>query len=199
MLSSAPNSPAFPHLNHTSLPPPKHFPSSPMPARLPRSKLSSVTEKRLRRMLSADETFRLAAYARALKLRRNQQQRIYKPRSVIPLTVNTSECFADDGFAYTGWSCGMTETTRSSPPCSSSRACARRMCPSTSSTVGSSSVVNVVRIRSPMLRPMMSTTKTKPETDPSLPWVSRSAVFCKFASSSTASSVVSLLFPLGVQ
>ncbi|RPD52477.1 hypothetical protein L227DRAFT_480909, partial [Lentinus tigrinus ALCF2SS1-6] len=50
-----------------------------MPVRLPRSKASSVLEKRLRRTMSADETRRLVAYARALKLRRNQQ-RIYKPR-----------------------------------------------------------------------------------------------------------------------
>ncbi|TFK78692.1 hypothetical protein K466DRAFT_668356, partial [Polyporus arcularius HHB13444] len=50
-----------------------------MPVRPPRSKSSSLLEKRLGRSLSVDETLRLAAYARALKLRRTQQ-RIYKPR-----------------------------------------------------------------------------------------------------------------------
>ncbi|TBU24290.1 hypothetical protein BD311DRAFT_702395 [Dichomitus squalens] len=53
-----------------------------MTVRSPRSKFVSGLEKRLGRALSAQETLRLAAYARAVKIRKaqQQQQRVYKPR-----------------------------------------------------------------------------------------------------------------------
>ena len=53
-----------------------------MTVRNPRLSFVSVLEKRLGRNLSAQETLRLAAYARALKIRKAQQQkqRVYKPR-----------------------------------------------------------------------------------------------------------------------
>ena len=44
-----------------------------------RSKFVSTLEKRLGRTLSDGETLRLAAYARAVRLRR-EQKRVYKPR-----------------------------------------------------------------------------------------------------------------------
>ena len=56
--------------------------SNQMALRPTRSKCVSALEKRLGRSLSADETLRLAAYARAVRLRR-EQTRIYKPRCAL--------------------------------------------------------------------------------------------------------------------
>ncbi|PIL29217.1 hypothetical protein GSI_09266 [Ganoderma sinense ZZ0214-1] len=51
-----------------------------MTVRPPRSKFVSAVEKRLGRSLSDQEMLRLAACARALKVRKAQHQRVYKPR-----------------------------------------------------------------------------------------------------------------------
>ena len=51
-----------------------------MTVRPPRSKFVSALEKRLGRSLSDQEMLRLASCARALKARKAQQQRVYKPR-----------------------------------------------------------------------------------------------------------------------
>ena len=54
-----------------------------MTVRPPRSKFVSAVEKRLGRSLSDQELLRLAACARTLKVRKAQQQRVYKPRCVV--------------------------------------------------------------------------------------------------------------------
>ena len=53
-----------------------------MTVRPPRSKFVCALEKRLGRSLSDQEMLRLAACARALKGRKAQHQRVYKPRYV---------------------------------------------------------------------------------------------------------------------
>ena len=60
-----------------------------MTVRPPRSKFVSALEKRLGRSLSDQEMLRLASCARALKVRKAQQQRVYKPRYA-PITLSDS-------------------------------------------------------------------------------------------------------------
>ena len=59
-----------------------------MAIRPTRSKIVSTLEKRLGRALSDTETLRLAAYARAVRVRR-EQHRVYKPRFVPPSSIPT--------------------------------------------------------------------------------------------------------------